>query len=298
MFVACRKDESLAAGVGPNSVTADTEPNGNLQTASTATTEHSTSGSTSAPGGRQPPTITNPLESREVNYNSTRNRTGGGATSSSGTLEAVKGEQVTLLAIPDGHRVGDEGVSDFVSGDVDFADFEDFDDDGFDAVEEMNLPGHDEWPDEHISDIVKEESTRGAGRDPFLIPPQSDSHSTRTESTTNKPKLSLKQQKSTKMRVCEMEPGVSGRRENERGRNLPVASVKPIPQQKQQFPQRSIEPSFSSSPKFLSESELFEESVTVRNVFEVKSHPWKLHPYVKLKVRTCTVCPAGQIPSS
>ena len=281
-FVDFRNDESLAADVGPSSATTDLEAN---QAAATAVTEHSTNTSGSASASRRRQLPTNPVEGHEVNFNSTRSRPGRGAASSSGVLEAVSGEQVTPQ--DNSVNVGEEEVSEFASGEVDFDDFEDFDDDGFDAVEEMDVPGHDEWPDDNVSDVVKEESTScpsGASRSPLLIPPQSGS---RTESTTSKPKLSLKQQKSTKMRVCEMESGVSERRENERGRNPPVASVKPIQQQKQLFPQSS-RPSFSSSPKFLSESELFEEPVTVRNVFEVENHPWKLHPFVKLKVHVYT----------
>ena len=243
-----------------------------------ATDGRGASGTSPPPGRRQPPTSS--VEDHEVDFSGARgSRTRGTVTSSSVSVATSDGRDA-----PQPHAEGGEEGSDFVSGEVDFDDFEDFDDEGFDVVEEMDVPGHDEWPDDHVSNGLRAASTScssGASGHSFFKPSCLDSHSSITETTTAKSKLSLKQQKSAKVRVCEVEQSETvERRESQRVRNPPVATVKPI--QQRQLPQ-SIQSS-STSPMFLGESELFEEPVTLRSVYEVENNSWKHQPFVKIKV--------------
>ena len=191
-----------------------------------------------------------------------------------------------------------EEVVDFVEGEVDFEDFEDFDDDdcgGGDVErmeEEMDVPGHEEWEEEEEEDdpinyspieqqLTASSSTRlPGGYGPSYSQTSNVGFSNRMEyAIAPKSKLSLRQTKSSKTRVCELEPVVSERRGKERARNPPVASVKPM--QHQPLPQSSDKMPSSS---LLTESELSEEPVVVRSVFEVENNSWKLHPFLKIKV--------------
>ena len=225
-------------------------------------------------------------------------------------------------------KVGDEvysnptevggGVSELVDGEVDLNNFEDFDDNLCDEMEiegegrggeVADVPGHHEWPLDNDSqndfqlqeqDTVKEnfstmktntcssEIIGGAGN---LEGTTSHSHS-RVESGAPKSKLSLRQQKSTKTRVCELEHGGRGeRRENltQQTRNPPVASVKPIQQHRQQQLPRNDEEKqrevvVASSSSMLTESELYEEPIVLKSIHEVENNSWKLRPFVKIKV--------------
>ena len=161
----------------------------------------------------------------------------------------------------------DDGISDFVTEEVDFDNFEDFDDDDscLDGVEEcMDIPGHEE-------DI--DPSTTGFGTS------YPCSHS-RMDPVAPKSKLSLRQQKNSKLRVCEVEQAVSERKEIQGVRKPPVASVKPIQQQ----PTHGRLEQSSTIASLLTEEELYEEPLLVRGVPEVEGNSWKLHPFVKIKV--------------
>ena len=205
--------------------------------------------------------------------------------------------------------VGDD-VSELVGGEVDLDNFEDFDDnlcdDGMETEGEgsrIDVPGREEWPQDDSQDdfelqqhdVVKERdihfstmkknsacSSRTNNRASTskaadLDISASRSHS-RMESGPPKSKLNLRQQKNNKTRVCELEQG-GERRESQRARNPPVASVKPI---QQRLPQERVVA--SSSSIMLTESELYEEAVVLRNISEVKNNSWKLQPFIKIKV--------------
>ena len=122
---------------------------------------------------------------------------------------------------------------------------------------------------------------------------RSTSHShSRVESDIPKSKLSLRQQKSGKTRVCELEHrGRGERRESltQQTRNPPVASVKPIQQHRQQrLPRNNEEKQYgvvaASSSSMLTESELYEEPVVLKSIRDVENNSWKLQPFVKIKV--------------
>ena len=221
-------------------------------------------------------------------------------------------------------KVGDEksteiggggDVSELVGGEVDLDNFEDFDDNLYDEMEmememeieggegEVDIPGHHEWPQDNSSqnefqlqeqDAVKENfsnmkkntcSSETICRMGNLETSASNSLS-RMEFAAPKSKLSLRQQKSNKTRVCELEQGGRGeRREIQRVKNPPVASVKPIQQQQQQLPQkREKQHVVAPSSSMLTESELYEEPVVLKSIPEVENNPWKLQPFVKIKV--------------
>ena len=214
---------------------------------------------------------------------------------------------------------GGSGVSELVGGEVDLDNFEDFDDNLYNEMEmemEMeveggggevtDIPGHHEWPQDNDSqndfqlqeqDAVKENfsnmkknTSETIGRTGNLE--TSASHSlSRMESGAPKCKLSLRQQKSSKTRVCELEQGGRGeKRESQRVKNPPVASVKPIQQQqqqqrKQQLPQnREKQHVVVPSSSMLTESELYEEPIVLKCIPEVENNSWKLQPFVKIKV--------------
>ena len=198
----------------------------------------------------------------------------------------------------------------FADGEVDFEDFEDFDDDdcglggGVEGMEdEIDVPGHEEWEEDDpinyspVEQCGAEEEVNAFNTAPDTVTVSSSigpggygssysesssiaSHSRETSFLAPKSKLSLRQQKSSKTRVCELDRVFGEGRGKERAKNPPVASVKPI---QQRLP-HSEEKQPSSS--LLTESELFEEPVVVRSVFEVENNSWKLHPFLKIKVYT------------
>ena len=194
---------------------------------------------------------------------------------------------------PQGSSVGaaDDGLG-FVDGEVDFDDFEDFDDDDDDGLREMqeavDVPGHEEWPEDNSLDgsrLHQLEAMANAEKDAASTSNREcattfNTHtSVMTNSVTSKSKLSLKQQKSLKTRVCEVEKGG----ENQQVKKPPVASVKPIQQQFSQHERNQSMLPLSLTDQ-LSESELFEEPVLLRNLPEVERNSWKLQPFVKIKV--------------
>ncbi len=224
-------------------------------------------------------------------------------------------------------KIGDEGynystevgggVSELVDGEVDLDNFEDFDDNLYDEMEMegeggegevADIPGHHEWPLDNDSqndfqlqeqDAVRENfsavktnicSSEITGRAGNLERFTSSRYHSRVESDAPKSKLSLRQQKSSKTRVCELEHGVRGeKRENQQKRNPPIASVKPIQQQRPQQPlpwneEKQRDVAVASSSSMLTESELYEEPVVLKNIREVESNSWKLQPFVKIKV--------------
>jgi hypothetical protein len=175
--------------------------------------------------------------------------------------------------------------------------------------EVADIPGHHEWPLDNDDsqndfqlqeqDMVRESfsavktntcSSEITGRAGNLERFTSSHSHSRVESDAPKSKLSLRQQKSSKTRVCELEHGGRGeRRENQRTRNPPVASVKPIQQQRpqQQLPRNEEKPrdiAVASSSSMLTESELYEEPIVLKNICEVENNSWKLQPFVKIKV--------------
>ena len=203
--------------------------------------------------------------------------------------------------------IGGGGGSELVGGEVDLDNLEDFDDNLYDememetegAGEVLDVPGHQEWPQDndfqlqehdavnedfstkatHSSETFGRESNTGK-----LEVSTSCSHS-RMESSAPKTKLSLRQQKSGKTRVCELDQGGGGeRRESQRVKNPPVASVKPI--QQQPLPQKKVKHEVvAPSSSMLTESELYEEPFVLSSIPEVENNSWKLRPFVKIKVQ-------------
>ena len=293
---------------------------------------HSVHDTTLRSGASRPPTTAAIAGTRRQHGDAHRSSTISGSSTSSRQRGGIPSRLSSTAVIGDDlHRnstkVGDEvysnpteiggGVSELVDGEVDLNNFEDFDDNLYDEMEIEGEgrggeiadvpPGHHEWPLDNDSqndfqlqqeqDTVKEnfstmetntEIIGGAGN---LERTTSHSHS-RVESGAPKSKLSLRQQKSAKTRVCELEHrGRGERRENptQQTRNPPVASVKPIQQHRQQqLPRNDEEKQYgvvvASSSSMLTESELYEEPVVLKSIREVENNSWKLQPFVKIKV--------------
>lgn len=182
------------------------------------------------------------------------------------------------------HRSPTEVDNEMVTGEVDLDNFEDFEDnsDCLDGVEKMDecfdIPGHEEWTEEPTGNDFSDDSATSynAGyRTSYSENSHLHSHShLKMESVAPKSKLSLRQQKSEKLRVCEM---VSDSREMQCVKNPPIASVKPI-----QLQARGEQT--SSYTDVLTEAELYEEPVLVGKVSEVEGNSWKMQPFLKLKV--------------
>ena len=214
-----------------------------------------------------------------------------------------------------GIDIGD--VPELVDGEVDLDDFEDFDDDLYDEMEmEMegeggegiDIPGHHEWPMDNDSDSDFQLQEQDAVNKNYSSTMKKQTHSSETrgeisaahshsrmESDAPKSKLSLRQQKSGKTRVCELEHGDRGeKRESQRSKNPPVASVKPIQQQQQpqELPQNKEKQDdiivAAPSSGMLTESELYEEPIVLKSIPEVENNSWKLQPFVKIKVSRLT----------
>ena len=169
------------------------------------------------------------------------------------------------------------------TGEVDFDNFEEFDGntDCLDGVEEMDesfdIPGDDEWTEEPAGN----EATSFSARCRTSCSEISHLHShsnLKIEAVVPKSKMSLRQQKSAKLRVSEMG---SDSREMQCVRNPPVASVKPI---QLQIPQPSGEQQTSSCTDVLTEAELYGEPVLVESVSDVEDNSWKIQPFLKIMV--------------
>lgn len=273
-------------------------------------------------GDRRPSTTTATGTRQQHGVNSTIISSSSRQHQSHKRSTAVIGDNLHRNSSDDFHEVGDGGgdVSELVGGEVDLDNFEDFDDNLYDEMEMemgvggevLDVPGHHEWPQDNdsqndfhlqVHSIVKEnfsttvkKTTRSsetfgrASKAGNVEVSTSQSHS-RMESIAPKSKLSLRQQKRGKTRVCELERGGGGgerRRESQRTKNPPVASVKPI--QQQPLPQSKVKHEVvASSSNMLTESELYEEPIVLSSIPEVENNSWKLRPFVKIKVQ-CTCC--------
>lgn len=200
----------------------------------------------------------------------------------------------------------DDEISQFIAGGVDFDNFEDFDeDDCSDPAENMeqelvDVPGHEEWPeDDPINYSPVEESrdvgfadnnrissnTAGSSSSKEVVALYSETSNlhfySRVKPVALKSTLSLRQQKSGKTRICEIERSGDSKRKETRQ----IAMVKPIIQQEQPTPAAADREKQPPS-LLLTEMELSEEPVAVSTVAEVERNSWKLHPFLKIKVHT------------
>ena len=289
---------------------------------------HSIHDTTLRSGASRPSTSAAVTSTRQCHGNAHGRSTISASSTSSRQYEGVARGLSSTAVIPDdrgsttvgdGLRTGvggDGGASELVDGEVDLENFEDFDDDLYDEMEMeieggggklADTPGHREWPLDNDSQNDFQLQGRNAGESNFSIKRNtcssetvgvggnlersaSHSHSSRVESDAPKSKLSLRQQKSSKTRVCELEHGGRGERgeSQRRMKNPPVASVKPIQQRRQQqLPQdREKQRGSVAAPscRVLTESELYEEPVVLKSIPEVENNSWKLRPFVKIKV--------------
>ena len=211
--------------------------------------------------------------------------------------------------------IGSEGVPELVGEEVDFDNFEDFDDNLSDEVEEMetvgregeviDIPGHHDWPrdDNELQqgDVEKEcdidfSTVRTTARPSETTVDQASEAKNLEISThsgmepgrgTLKSKVSLRAQKSGRTRVCELKSAGGERGESQRVKNPRIASVKPMRLPQHPIPRGEEErevADVSSSSAMLTEFELYEEPIILNSISEVENNSWKSRPFVKIKV--------------